>query len=52
MENVTGGTGANAMARLAKAPPDGGMFYATTPTFIYTSLMSAPAPATGTSSRW
>jgi tripartite-type tricarboxylate transporter receptor subunit TctC len=42
VENVTGGSGANAMARLASAPPDGSIFYATTPTFIYTSLMSAP----------
>jgi len=31
------------MATLAKAKPDGGMFYATTPTFIYTSLLSKPA---------
>ena len=28
---------------VARAKPDGGMFYATTPTFIYTSLMSRPA---------
>ena len=35
-----GGSGARAMATLAKARPDGGTFYATTPTFIYTSLMS------------
>lgn len=42
VENVTGGSGANAMARLASAPADGSMFYATTPTFIYTSLLSAP----------
>src|SRR5687768_18535107 len=34
VENVTGGSGANAMARLASAPPDGSVFYATTPTFI------------------
>ena len=40
VENVTGGSGANAMARLATAPADGSVFYATTPTFIYTSLMS------------
>ena len=42
VENVTGGSGANAMARLASAPADGSIFYATTPTFIYTSLMSTP----------
>ena len=40
VDNVTGGSGARAMATLAKARPDGGTFYATTPTFIYTSLMS------------
>lgn len=43
VENVRGGSGAKAMAALAKAPPDGAMFYATTPTFIYTSLLSKPA---------
>ena len=42
VENTTGGSGANAMARLAAAPADGSIFYATTPTFIYTSLLSAP----------
>jgi tripartite-type tricarboxylate transporter receptor subunit TctC len=31
------------MAATAKAKPDGGSFYATTPTFIYTSLLSRPA---------
>jgi tripartite-type tricarboxylate transporter receptor subunit TctC len=31
------------MAQLARAKPDGSEFYATTPTFIYTSLMSTPA---------
>lgn len=43
VENIQGGSGAKAMAALAKAKPDGGMFYATTPTFIYTSLLSKPA---------
>jgi putative tricarboxylic transport membrane protein len=42
VENVTGGSGANAMARLKSAPADGSIFYATTPTFIYTSLLSSP----------
>lgn len=42
VENVTGGSGANAMARLKSSPPDGSIFYATTPTFIYTSLLSEP----------
>jgi tripartite-type tricarboxylate transporter receptor subunit TctC len=43
VDNLAGGSGAKAMAVLSKAKPDGGMFYATTPTFIYTSLMSRPA---------
>jgi tripartite-type tricarboxylate transporter receptor subunit TctC len=30
------------MARVATAPTDGSVFYATTPTYIYTSLMSKP----------
>lgn len=40
VENVTGGSGANAIADLAQAPADGSRLYATTPTFIYTSLLS------------
>jgi len=40
--NVRGGSGARAMARLANARPDGSMLYATTPTYIYTSLLSQP----------
>lgn len=43
VENVEGGSGAKAMAQIARAKPDGSEFYATTPTFIYTSLMSKPA---------
>jgi tripartite-type tricarboxylate transporter receptor subunit TctC len=43
VENLQGGSGAKAMATLAGAKPDGSMFYATTPTFIYTSLLSKPA---------
>ena len=43
VENVRGGSGARAMARLANAAPDGSIFYATTPTYIYTSLLSRPA---------
>ena len=42
VENVSGGSGAKAMAQLAQAPADGSTFYATTPTFIYTSLLSDP----------
>jgi len=40
--NVRGGSGARAMARLAASPADGSVFYATTPTYIYTSLLSRP----------
>ena len=43
VENVQGGSGARALAAVAKARPDGRMLYATTPTFIYTSLLSRPA---------
>ncbi len=42
VENVTGGSGAKAMSYVASAKPDGGTFYATTPTYIYTSLLSKP----------
>lgn len=42
VENVQGGSGAKAMAKLATSKPDGSIFYATTPTYIYTSLLSAP----------
>jgi tripartite-type tricarboxylate transporter receptor subunit TctC len=38
----TGGSGAKAMAQLAKAPADGSVFYSTTPTHITTSLLSKP----------
>lgn len=47
VDNVAGGSGARAMAALAKAKPDGGMFYATTPTFVYTSLLSKPSASYG-----
>jgi putative tricarboxylic transport membrane protein len=40
--NIRGGSGARAMARLANAPADGSILYATTPTYIYTSLLSNP----------
>jgi len=42
VDNVRGGSGAAAMAKVAKAGPNGGMFYATTPTYIQTSLLSKP----------
>ena len=44
VENQQGGSSARAMATLARAKPDGGLLYATTPTFIYTSLLSKPGP--------
>jgi tripartite-type tricarboxylate transporter receptor subunit TctC len=43
VDNLQGGSGAKAMAALAAARPDGSVLYATTPTFIYTSLLSQPA---------
>jgi putative tricarboxylic transport membrane protein len=43
VENLQGGSGAKAMASLAAATPDGRMLYATTPTFVYTSLLSTPS---------
>ena len=42
VENVRGGSGAKAMAKLATSPADGSIFYGTTPTYINTSLLSAP----------
>jgi len=43
VKNVPGGSGASAIAELARSDPDGSKFYATTPTFIYTSLLAQPA---------
>jgi len=40
VDNIAGGSGAKAMATVARSKPDGGVFYATTPTFVYTSLLS------------
>ena len=42
VENDEGGSGAKAVSRVANAKPDGSMFYATTPTYILTSLLSKP----------
>ena len=42
VENVSGGSGARALSKLATSKPDGSIFYATTPTYIYTSLLSKP----------
>jgi putative tricarboxylic transport membrane protein len=42
VENVSGGSGARAMSRVAQAPADGSVLYATTPTYIQTTLLSKP----------
>ena len=42
VENVSGGSGARAISRLATSKPDGSIFYAITPTYVYTSLLSKP----------
>jgi len=42
VENISGGSGARAVARVAQAPPDGSVLYATTPTYIQTTLLSKP----------
>lgn len=43
VENIRGGSGATAVAHVAKAAPDGATFYGTTPTYIQTTLLSKPA---------
>lgn len=42
VENVRGGSGATAVAHVAKGAPDGSIFYGTTPTYIQTTLLSRP----------
>ena len=42
VENVSGGSGAKAMAYVGKGKPDGSIFYGTTPTYIQTTLLSKP----------
>lgn len=42
VENVRGGSGARAVAKVAQSPADGSVFYATTPTYIQTTLLSKP----------
>jgi putative tricarboxylic transport membrane protein len=42
IENVQGGSGARALSKLATSRPDGSVLYATTPTYIFTSLLSKP----------
>ncbi|MGE0593927.1 MAG: Bug family tripartite tricarboxylate transporter substrate binding protein [Vicinamibacterales bacterium] len=43
VDNVTGGSGARALTAVARARPNGGVLYATTPTFVFTSLLARPA---------
>lgn len=42
VENVAGGGGTKAMAKLKRMPADGSVVYATTPTYINTTLMTNP----------
>ncbi len=42
VRNIPGGSGARAIAFVANAKPDGQTIYGTTPTYVYTSLMSSP----------
>jgi tripartite-type tricarboxylate transporter receptor subunit TctC len=42
IENIRGGSGATAVAAVAKGAPDGSIFYGTTPTYIQTTLLSKP----------
>ena len=42
VENISGGSGARAMAMVARGKPDGSVLYATTPTYIQTTLLSRP----------
>ena len=42
VENVRGGSGATAVAHVAKGAPNGSIFYGTTPTYIQTTLLSKP----------
>ena len=43
VENVSGGSGARAVSKVAQSPGDGSVLYATTPTYIQTTLLSKPA---------
>jgi putative tricarboxylic transport membrane protein len=42
VENVKGGSGAKAIAKVAASPADGSIFYGATPTYINMSLLSKP----------
>ena len=43
VENVRGGSGATAVAKVAAGAPNGSIFYGTTPTYIQTTLLSRPS---------
>ncbi|MGE0444288.1 MAG: tripartite tricarboxylate transporter substrate binding protein [Vicinamibacterales bacterium] len=43
IDNVSGGSGVRAITAVARARPNGGTLYATTPTMIFSSLLSRPA---------
>jgi putative tricarboxylic transport membrane protein len=42
VENVRGGSGAKAIAKVASSPADGSIFYGSTPSYINMSLLSKP----------
>ena len=42
VENVRGGSGAKAIAKVATSPADGSVFYGSTPSYINMSLLSKP----------
>jgi len=42
VENVKGGSGAKAIAKVASSPADGSVFYGSTPSYINMSLLSKP----------
>jgi putative tricarboxylic transport membrane protein len=42
VENVRGGSGAKAIAKVANSPADGSVFYGSTPSYINMSLLSKP----------
>jgi tripartite-type tricarboxylate transporter receptor subunit TctC len=42
VENVRGGSGAKAIAKVANSPADGSIFYGSTPSYINMSLLSKP----------
>lgn len=42
VENVKGGSGAKAIAKVANSPADGSVFYGSTPSYINMSLLSKP----------